>query len=79
METNPKKSIDSLKDQEVDAKDVKGGYTLIRNANSIGYYEVNAPEKWVNAANDAKNKGFKSASIFHKGSGSTKIVDIMHD
>ena len=44
MEKTPKRSIDSLKEQEVDGQNVKGGFVLTSESNGTGYYTANSPD-----------------------------------
>jgi hypothetical protein len=77
MENNSKKSIDSLKGQEVDGTSVKGGFTLIKNEIDFGTYHVNdlAFAK-QNVINHGKQQGFKWAVLVDKISGKTTKIDI---
>jgi len=77
MENNSKKSIDSLKGQEVDGTSVKGGFTLIKNEIDKGHYHVNdiAIAK-PNVILHSKQQGFKWAVLVDKVSGKTQTIDI---
>jgi hypothetical protein len=67
METNPKKSIDSLKDQEIDSQNIKGGFTLIKEVDGVAHYAIAKVDYKHAAIQDAKNKGFKTM-LFTGGS-----------
>jgi hypothetical protein len=77
MENSSKKSIESLKDQEVDGQNVKGGFSLIRNEDSVGHYHVvNFERAMHNALDDARQQGFKHAKLTDQVSGKTTTFTI---
>ena len=77
MENSSKKSIENLKDQEVDGQNVKGGFSLIRNEDNAGHYHVaNFDRAMHNALDDARHHGFKQAKLTDKVSGKTTTFTI---
>jgi hypothetical protein len=75
METT-KKTIDNLRDQEVDGTNVKGGFTLARQSEGTGYYYVHSVDDKAAAISDAKRRGFKFANITDKASGKTETISL---
>jgi hypothetical protein len=74
MKNQSKKSIESLKDHEVDGQNVKGGFTLIRRDDLVAHYQVNDLGKAKqNALLDAKSHGFTQVTLIDKMSGKTFV------
>ncbi len=72
MENKSKKSIESLKDQEVDGQNVKGGFSLIRNDDNVAHYHVKDFAKAKqNALDDARAHGFTQVNLIDKITGRT--------
>ena len=72
MKNESKKSIESLKDQEVDGQNVKGGFSLIRNDDNVAHYHVyNFEKAKQNALDDARAHGFTQVNLIDKITGKT--------
>ena len=78
MEKTPKRSIDSLKEQEVDGQNVKGGFVLTSESNGTGYYTADSPDDKNAALNDAKVKHYKYAVITNRTTGVAKTFTIAY-
>lgn len=76
METNPKKSFDSLKDQQVDGTNVKGGFVLTRQEEGMGYYTFHGADDRNAAMSDGKKRGFKSITLTNKSTGESRTLTL---
>lgn len=76
MDTNSKKSFDGLRDQEVDGKNVKGGFVLTRQEEGIGYYTYHGADDRNAAMSDAKKQGFKAITLTNKATGESRTLTL---
>jgi hypothetical protein len=76
METNPKKSIDSLKDQEIDGQNVKGGFTLINHVDGLAHYTVENATFRNAVLDHAQKNGYKNISFTNKLDGTVHTFSI---